>query len=210
VQQVCHALAFIMNTELSSDIITTDTLSDAPSMPAGSPSQTARLQALCKDTNVNSETLLATDYLNHYNEIIMMLDMLASMPDMYEDIIAWKPKSYIQHFEDSGFSDKMLAIEAYGHVPPAIFKEFTSTVEELDVAVDIVIDAIGGAIDAEMPGILNEICKQQSQELMSYIDRLSSIIHGTSQACSTDGSDTDDSQAESVEQAQANVDALFD
>lgn len=200
----------MMNIEHSSDIKETEPLSDAPAMLVGVPIETARFQDLCKDTNVNSKTLLATDYLNHYNEIIMMLEMLPSMPDMYEHISAWEPKSYIQHFKDSHIHDKDLAIEAYEHVPPAIFKEFGKTVEELDVAVDTVVKAVRGALDAEMPDMLAEICKTQSHELMSYIDRLSSIIHGTSEAALAQQSDSTDDQTETVEQAQANVDALFD
>jgi len=179
-------------------------------MPTHDPAQTARLQELCKNTNINSETLLATDYLNHYNEIIMLLDMLSSMPDMFEEITAWKPKSYIQHFEESGFHDKMLAIEAYVHVPPPIFKEFTKTIEELDTAVEIVIDAVGGAIEADMPDMLNEICKAQSQELMAYIDRLSAIINGTGHDSDDGSSDGIEDQVDSVEFTQATVEALFD
>ena len=72
-----------------------------------------RLQGI----NINPVTLLATDYLNHFNEVIMLIEMVADMPDMIEDVLAWEPKSYSQHFADSGFKDKNLAIEAYGAAP---------------------------------------------------------------------------------------------
>ena len=39
-------------------------------------------------TNINSVTLLATDYLDHFNEVIILIEMVADMPDMIEDVLA--------------------------------------------------------------------------------------------------------------------------
>ena len=36
--------------------------------------------ARAKGTNVNDRTLLATDYLNHVNEIIMLLELVPDAP----------------------------------------------------------------------------------------------------------------------------------
>jgi hypothetical protein len=67
--------------------------------------------------NINSQSLLATDYLNHFNEVAMIVEMLPDMPDFIEDVKSWSPKSYKEHFRDSSFSDKDLAIAAYDCVP---------------------------------------------------------------------------------------------
>ena len=47
----------------------------------------ARLAA----ANINPVTGLASDYLNHFNEAIMLLEMLAAMPDCVDDFLAWQP-----------------------------------------------------------------------------------------------------------------------
>ena len=52
-------------------------------------------------TNINGTTLLATDYLNHFNEVIMLIEMVPDMPDIIEDVLAWEPKTYVRHFADS-------------------------------------------------------------------------------------------------------------
>jgi hypothetical protein len=65
------------------------------------------------ETNINSSTGLATDYLNHFNEAIMLLEMLLEMPECREDFFAWQPMSYGQHFAASKFKDRELAIAAY-------------------------------------------------------------------------------------------------
>src|SRR5262250_2711831 len=69
----------------------------------------ARLAA----ANINPKTGLATDYLNHFNEAIMLLDLLPQMPECIVELIGWEPLSYEEHFQGSNFKDKELAITAY-------------------------------------------------------------------------------------------------
>ena len=69
----------------------------------------ARLAA----ANINPVTRLATDYLNHFHEAIMLLEMLSEYPDYLDDLLAWRPLSYREHFSRSHFRDRQLAILAY-------------------------------------------------------------------------------------------------
>src|ERR1700743_2796816 len=72
--------------------------------------RSARLRA----PNINPRTGLATDYLNHFNEAIMLLEMIPDMPECVEDFLGWQPLSYCEHFTASNFKGRDLAIEAYG------------------------------------------------------------------------------------------------
>ncbi|MSO72969.1 MAG: hypothetical protein EXQ84_05100 [Rhodospirillaceae bacterium] len=67
-------------------------------------------------TLINPDSLLATDYLNHFNEVVMLIGMLPDMPDMLPDCEAWKPKSYPEHFLNAGLTYGALAAEAYAHM----------------------------------------------------------------------------------------------
>lgn len=69
-------------------------------------------------TTINPRTLLATDYLNHFNEVVMLIDLVADMPDCREDLEAWRPRSYEEHFRHSNFAHRRLAMDAYAHVLP--------------------------------------------------------------------------------------------
>src|SRR5467141_888260 len=75
-------------------------------------------------TTIDGGTLLSTDYFNTFNEVIMLLGMLPEMPEMIEEIDAWRFRSYAEHFSDSHLPFAALAIEAYAHVPPAIGDRF--------------------------------------------------------------------------------------
>jgi|SRR5579871_1473786 len=70
-------------------------------------------------TNINPTTLLATDYLNHFNEAVMLLEMLPMAPDCKEDFLDWHAMSYVEHFSASRFKHRDLAIAAYEVADPA-------------------------------------------------------------------------------------------
>jgi len=76
---------------------------------AEGPISQARLAA----ANINPVTGLATDYLNHFNEAIMLLEMASVSPECIDDFMAWRPLSYREHFAHSRFKDRKIAIAAY-------------------------------------------------------------------------------------------------
>jgi hypothetical protein len=82
-------------------------------------------------TTIDGTTLLSTDYFNIFNEVTMLLGMLPDMPEMLEDIAAWRFRSYAEHFRDSGLPFAPLAIEAYAQVPPATRERFEETIAQL-------------------------------------------------------------------------------
>jgi hypothetical protein len=69
----------------------------APDKVGGEDARAAQLRA----ANINPRTGLATDYLNHFNEAIMLLEMIPDMPECAEDFLGWQPLSYREHFTAS-------------------------------------------------------------------------------------------------------------
>src|ERR1700761_5472523 len=85
-----------------------------PARPASrtGPDEEERAAQL-RAANINPRTGLATDYLNHFNEAIMLLELIPDMPECAEEFLGWNPRSYREHFEASGFKARELAIAAY-------------------------------------------------------------------------------------------------
>lgn len=138
-------------------------------------------------TNISAQTLLATDYLNHFNEIVMLLDMLPDMPDMIEECKLWQPKSYKDHFADSTFRDKQLAIEAYDRVPSVYRTPFEETIRQLNQMITEGVDRI----DAEIAGgagaeQLQDSCRVLARAAQVLMDCASAIIHGSNRAMGQD------------------------
>lgn len=129
-------------------------------------------------TNINAQTYLATDYLNHFNEIVMFLEMIPDMPDMFEEAKAWAPKSYADHFRDSSFKDKDLAIRAYDAAPPRYRRMFDQTVARMNEQLVAGLGRIDAAILAGNDSELAFLVQQVSRSTQRLIDVCSSIIHG--------------------------------
>src|ERR1700694_3201128 len=87
------------------------------------PDEKARA-AMLRAANINPRTGLATDYLNHFNEAVMLLEMVPDIPECAEDFLAWTPLSYADHFCASNFKDRDLAIEAYESAETHVRAEF--------------------------------------------------------------------------------------
>lgn len=79
---------------------------------------------LLMEANINPRTGLATDYLNHFNEAIMLLEMIPDMPECFEDFLEWQPLSYREHFTISNLKARELTISAYNAADPALRTKF--------------------------------------------------------------------------------------
>src|SRR6266513_6478531 len=106
--------------------------------PAG-PDEEARAARL-RTANINPRTGLATDYLSHFNEAIMLLEMIPDMPKCAEDFLLWYPLSYREHFMASHFKARDLAIEAYESADEHIRVEFDN------ITVTSILTAVGAAM----------------------------------------------------------------
>jgi len=137
---------------------------------------------LVKGKNIEETTLLATDYLNHFNDIIMFLEMIPGIPEMLDDAKAWQPKSYIEHFQDSVFADKELAIFAYENAPPRYRGPFDSAVMTMNFLVAEGIGKIEAAIATGNDGLIADTVASVAGNLRKFVDVASAIIHGDERA----------------------------
>ena len=118
--------------------------------PAASPSSAVRAAgpggearaAQLRAANINPRTGLATDYLNHFNEAIMLLEMIPDMPECAEDFLSWRPLSYCEHFMASNFKARDLAIEAYDAADAKIRAEFDQVTDIMTSILTAVGDAM--------------------------------------------------------------------
>lgn len=166
-----------------------------------------------KGENINFQTLLATDYLNHFNEVHMLIDMLPSMPDCIEDIREWRPKSYQEHFRDSVFAAKDLAIEAYAYSPDEYRLPFEETVARMDDLVLQTMDKVETLITQDDMGALQKVVEDYAPKMIALIEKCGSIINGekhvTHQNSIDQYFDTDEDKLDGEDLDQSTIDDLF-
>src|ERR1700744_2399938 len=92
--------------------------------------------------NINPRTGLATDYLNLFNEAVMLLEMIPDMPECAEDFLAWQPLSYAEHFTATNFRARDLVIEAYETTDPGIRAAFDNATS----AMTSILNAVSAAM----------------------------------------------------------------
>ena len=129
-------------------------------------------------SNVNDKTLLATDYLNHFNEIVMLLELMPDAPECLDDCKAWQPLTYPDHFAQSGIADRDLAIEAYDHVPARFRRPFDRLVTEMNRLVGISVARLERTLESGNNDITRQVATRASRNLQDLIGQAGAVIHG--------------------------------
>lgn len=154
---------------------------------------------LVAGTNIDPATLLSTDYLNHPNEAAMLLGLAADMPEMLDELRAWRPKTYVRHFEESGLAWAPLAVECYHAAPAAVREAFDARCAAVD-------EAVARAV-AELDALRHDPAAF-AHAAARAAERVTGLIAAASAATHRDEPDQG-VEPESRASAQDAIDALF-
>ena len=125
---------------------------------------------------INPLTGLSTDYLNHFTEAVMVLEMIGTMPECIDDLQAWQPKTYTEHFTASHFSNRETIIDAHRTADPAVR-------EALDVTSELLNAMIRRARELMIRGAgtpeVEVIARLSLERLRPLLARAVAIINGT-------------------------------
>src|SRR4249919_3962947 len=156
----------------------TEVRSDRPMPPPTSLIDEARAEQL-RAANINPRTGLATDYLNHFNEAVMLLEMVPDMPECAEDFLTWTPLSYAEHFTASNFKDRDLAIEAYECADPKVRTDF----DNLTASMTSILTAVGAAMrEAQQEKTRSTLAEQAASWVKPLVALAGGLINGNSES----------------------------
>jgi hypothetical protein len=139
--------------------------------------------------NINPVTGLSTDYLNHFTEALMALEMAAEIPECLGDLKAWRPKTYAEHFAASPFTNRDVVIELYRAAPLRCEADRLAGAI-LGLLIEARTEATGG-------GDIAAIGRHVTATIRPLIAELAALINGTAQ-----------NPAERLS-SQAAIDAMF-
>jgi hypothetical protein len=131
--------------------------------------------------NINPFTGLSTDYLNHFSEALMALEMVRDMPECIDDLRTWRPKTYAEHFAGSRLSHRGEIVRMYEAAPRPLR-------EALDALADVLNARLAAARDA---AVHRRPAGHAAAALRPLIAQLAALING------------------SMERSQAAIDAMF-
>ncbi len=129
--------------------------------------------------NINPATGLATDYLNHFNEAIMLLEMLSSCPECRADLLAWQPKNYREHFEASRFRGRTMAIAAYDNADADVRRCLDTLASTMTAVLAATCAAMKADMNADMPPEAAAALAERAAALLKpLVARAGAVING--------------------------------
>jgi hypothetical protein len=135
--------------------------------------------AQLRAANINPRTGLATDYLNHFNEAIMLLEMIPDMPECADDFLGWNPLSYREHFTASNFKGRDLAVAAYDSADANIRAEF----DNITSAMTSILTAVSAAmLEASQDKTRATLAEQATGWVKPLVALAGGIINGGAEA----------------------------
>jgi hypothetical protein len=75
---------------------------------------------------------LSNDFLNHYSEVLMLIEMAACDPSVGDDLAEWQPLGYRAYFAASELRRASAALAAYDALPEARRQAFEKLVAGMD------------------------------------------------------------------------------
>lgn len=154
--------------------------------------------ARLKAANINPKTGLATDYLNHFNEAIMLLDLLPHTPECIVELIGWEPLSYEEHFAASHFKDRELAITAYKAAEPTVRARLDELADTMNALLVATCEAFQRRSSLHAA---NALAAETAARLKPLVARAGAVINGY---------DVEHAEDMTTGEQQATVDALFE
>lgn len=137
-----------------------------------------------KAANVNPDTGLATDYLNLFNEAIMLFEMGLDMPDMAEELTDWERRGYVEHFEKSGFEQKDVVIGAYLSSPEEVRLPFDAAcdkaLDEFESGIQILLSSNTGN------SVAREDLEARLDSMKTHVIEMDAHIHGRAERIEDD------------------------
>jgi hypothetical protein len=127
------------------------------------------------EANINPTTGLATDYLNHFNEAIMLLELLSSCPEFRDDFLRWQPMNYREHFAASSFKGRDTAIAAYENAD----RQARDCLDALADTMTAELEATRATLRTDMPpAAASALAERAVRSLKPLVARAGAVING--------------------------------
>lgn len=109
-------------------------------------------------------------FLDHFNQIVMMIELIGRLPDLAEDVRNWRPPSFVEHSRDAG-----AAIDGYGALSPVARHAFDAVVAGLNT---LGLAAVALCENAGGPLTPDEIaaCREIGVVMASLLERARALI----------------------------------
>ena len=110
----------------------------------------------------------------------MMLEQIPQMPELLEDLLAWRPMSYKEYFAQSKLAGRHSALEAYDRLNPSFRRRFETFVAELDVIALASVASVRRQFKNGVPEDMDRvttICHRAGEKMRIILIRASRLVN---------------------------------
>ena len=114
---------------------------------------------------------LSTDYLNRFGEALMLIESVPVDEGVIDDLKAWRPMGYVEHFEVSALRCAPSAIAAYRNLDPkrrVAFDSVCRAMARLVSTATILIEERSGSLDQTL---IVDVTAEALRKLMARASR---------------------------------------
>ena len=124
---------------------------------------------------------IANDYLNHFNEILLLIENLPTLlPEMLDELLEWKPVTYREYFAKSLLPGSARALQIYEGLDPDFRNEFETIIDGVNAMALASVEVIrahrtpDGDLD---PSSVSDFCENASCAIRSALNRASDLVN---------------------------------
>lgn len=130
---------------------------------------------------VNPSSGIANDFLNQYNEVLLLVENLpVLLPEMVDELLAWKRKSYEEYFTTSPLPGGDIAIKIYGMLDAGFKNRFEAQIAKINKIADKAIEVIGERNRTSQELTAEEVetfCKQISKKMREEMESAARLVN---------------------------------
>lgn len=130
---------------------------------------------------VNPASGIANDYLNHFNEILLLIENLPTLlPEMLDELLEWKPVTYREYFAKSLLPGSARALQIYDGLDDGFRREFESIIDGVNAMAVASVEVIRAhrTPDGELdPSTVSDFCENASCAIRSALNRASDLVN---------------------------------
>lgn len=135
---------------------------------------------------VNPKSGIANDYLNTFNEILLLIENLpVLLPEMVDELLQWRPTGYREYFKASSLPGSPVALAIYDNLPDHVRGHFERMIEAVnDVAIASVetIKAHRCPEGTIEPDHVSDYCEKAATDMRLQLEQLSDFVNNGYQA----------------------------
>lgn len=110
---------------------------------------------------------LSNDYLNHFSEALMLIEIAADAPDVVEDLRDWRPIDYPAYFAQSQLRHAPRARAAYDYVEPRPREAFERVTHAMDRLIATAIRALRPPCEPEDAALVAQVTAPTLRSLIA-------------------------------------------